>query len=762
MRDARASDDAQYDPFDDEESIPSLPELKEDDDDPIPMLQEATAATTRPSLQSDDDIPDLLDAPKQEDNSVDLEILHALAASPIRDARPASPDAELSVGDLGGGDDDLEQEELGITFKPVEQELLESPARPKVQNEDVLDEEEVSDDDAVAPSRRNSLSSAGRPATPEPVEPVSQPPTTPAAASDVFSDVEELETAQLPKTPAADDDLSDVEELGATLKPADDSSDAEEMEPAPANPATTAVEFAVGSRVEARFDGSEAYYPGKIFAAHPDNTYYVHFDDGDTEDNVPAAYIRKAAPAVEEPIDEPLPADELPAEVADKVDDGDDFLAGIEDELGLDTTAQESETPADDEPPKSAEPSQPANPSSDDDLSDVLADLDEDLPGLDLEKPAEPEEPARPPAPATEPAFAVGSHVEARFNGSDAFYPGKIFAAHPDGTYYIRFDDGDEEDNVPAAFVRKVDAPATEDPIDEPVAEVPAAAADGDGDDFLAGIEDELGLDTTAEKADEKPPVKSAEPSRPATTSHDDDLSEPARPPAPAFAVGSHVEARFNGGDAFYPGKIFAAHPDGTYFLKYDDGDEEDNVPASYIRPEPTKQTGSMLADLEDSSDGEVSLRQVTPPAEDPAAAQPEQEEDILAGLDDLGLNTMSVAEPPAAEKPPAADKPADEFDYDELEADLFGGSDDAKPGTAGTRPTTVDSRDYDDSRPSTYDSRPGTDGYSYSNYDSRPETREPESKPGTAGTAAGFYDSRPQTEGTDYNFDDDFSDFEI
>ena len=85
-----------------------------------------------------------------------------------------------------------------------------------------------------------------------------------------------------------------------------------------------------------------------------------------------------------------------------------------------------------------------------------------------------------------------------------------------------------------------------------------------------------------------------------------------------------------------------------------------------------------------------------------------------------------------------------------------------------------MDSRDdYNDSRPSTYDSRSyskpgtagtaGTDGYSYSNYDSRPETREPDSKPGTAGTAAGFYDSRPQTtEGTDYNFDDDFSDFEI
>ena len=211
------------------------------------------------------------------------------------------------------------------------------------------------------------------------------------------------------------------------------------------------------------------------------------------------------------------------------------------------------------------------------------------------------------------------------------------------------------------------------------------------------------------------------------------------------------------------PAKYSLRTPTTVLIVKYDDGDEEDNIPAAHIRPEPAaepepaeepkpaKQMGSMLADLEDSSDGEVSLRQVTPPAEEPAAAQPEQEEDILAGLDDLGLNTMSVAEPPAAEKPPAAQKPADEFDYDELEADLFGGSDDAvKPGTAGTRPTTVDSRDYDDSRPSTYDSRSysnragtaGTDGYSYSNYDSRPETREPaDSKPGTAGTAGGFYD---------------------
>ena len=83
--------------------------------------------------------------------------------------------------------------------------------------------------------------------------------------------------------------------------------------------------------------------------------------------------------------------------------------------------------------------------------------------------------------------------------------------------FIIRYEDGDEEDRVPAAFVRKADAPAAEEPIDEPAAEEPAAAAAGDddgddGDDFLAGIEDELGLN---KKADEEPPVESASPRSP-------------------------------------------------------------------------------------------------------------------------------------------------------------------------------------------------------------------------------------------------------
>ena len=142
-----------------------------------------------------------------------------------------------------------------------------------------------------------------------------------------------------------------------------------------------------------------AYYPGKIFGKGIQTTRTTSTLTMGTKRTIfpPRSYA--AAPAMEEPIDEPLPADELPAAVADKVDDGDDFLAGIEDDQGLNTTAQE--------PPKSAEPSQLMNPSSDDDLSDVLADLDEDLPGPRPRKASGARGASQTACPGDEPAFAV-------------------------------------------------------------------------------------------------------------------------------------------------------------------------------------------------------------------------------------------------------------------------------------------------------------------------------------------------------------------
>ena len=61
-----------------------------------------------------------------------------------------------------------------------------------------------------------------------------------------------------------------------------------------------------------------------------------------------------------------------------------------------------------------------------------------------------------PPAPiaATDSALKVGDRVMARWtNGS--WYPGKIAAITPQGTYDVNYDDGDKSRGLPAAKVRK-------------------------------------------------------------------------------------------------------------------------------------------------------------------------------------------------------------------------------------------------------------------------------------------------------------------
>ena len=48
--------------------------------------------------------------------------------------------------------------------------------------------------------------------------------------------------------------------------------------------------------------------------------------------------------------------------------------------------------------------------------------------------------------------------------------------------------------------------------------------------------------------------------------------------------MGEAIEARYKGGSAYYKGKIVSANANGTYDIRYDDGDEERAVPASKIR----------------------------------------------------------------------------------------------------------------------------------------------------------------------------------
>jgi len=49
-------------------------------------------------------------------------------------------------------------------------------------------------------------------------------------------------------------------------------------------------------------------------------------------------------------------------------------------------------------------------------------------------------------------SFSVGDVVEADIG---AWYPGKVSAVNPDGTYAILFDDGDSEPSIKAGDIRR-------------------------------------------------------------------------------------------------------------------------------------------------------------------------------------------------------------------------------------------------------------------------------------------------------------------
>ena len=113
-------------------------------------------------------------------------------------------------------------------------------------------------------------------------------------------------------------------------------------------------------------------------------------------------------------------------------------------------------------------------------------------------------------------ALAVGTRVEAMAKGFKEHYPGEIEAMAADGTYSVKYDDGDHKTGIPMSSI------------------------------IVVG----------------------------------------QQPSAGALAVGTRVEAMAKGFKAHYPGEIEAVAADGTYSVKYDDGDHKTGIPASMIRLE--------------------------------------------------------------------------------------------------------------------------------------------------------------------------------
>ena len=55
-----------------------------------------------------------------------------------------------------------------------------------------------------------------------------------------------------------------------------------------------------------------------------------------------------------------------------------------------------------------------------------------------------------------EEAYRMGDEVEARVKGGAKWLPGRITEVNRDGTFDVRYDDGDEERRVESRMIRKL------------------------------------------------------------------------------------------------------------------------------------------------------------------------------------------------------------------------------------------------------------------------------------------------------------------
>ena len=280
--------------------------------------------------------------------------------------------------------------------------------------------------------------------------------------------------------------------------------------------------LARGDKVEARCKGKDKWFAGEITAVNIDGTYDIRYEDGDREYNVKSEMVRVKGGAVsgkgEDVIGESkadVGASSRPAPIA-KGDKIEARYKGKDKWFGGEVTAVNGDGTFD------------VRYDDGDREYNVKADMIR-LKGGSSSKAA--------------PALARGDKVEARYKGKDKWFAGEITTVNIDGTFDIRYDDGDREYNLKADMVRAKVSSA-----------VGGAAA-------VAG------------------PSESK--------------AQSGATKVVPLARGDKVEARYKGKDKWFAGEITAVNIDGTYDVRYDDGDREYNVKADMVRVKGTAEVAA-------------------------------------------------------------------------------------------------------------------------------------------------------------------------
>jgi hypothetical protein len=229
-------------------------------------------------------------------------------------------------------------------------------------------------------------------------------------------------------------------------------------------------------------------------------------------------------------------------------------------------------------------------------------------------RPLEPKATGREESKASEskmaPGFAVGARVEARYKGRSKWFPGEITRVRNDGTYEVLYDDGDRE-TVTGEMVRAVsEKAASKLPAEEPVKRnkfevkqkvearfkggkkwFPAkiTAVNGGNVYDLVYDDGDRASDVSEEQIHALPGNDAVREPAESKGGSGRRASSPVEERRPSFERGQVVEARFGGKSKWYRGEITGVNRDGTYAVRYEDGDREPNVAGDLIRAMPRR-----------------------------------------------------------------------------------------------------------------------------------------------------------------------------
>jgi Ca2+-binding EF-hand superfamily protein len=349
------------------------------------------------------------------------------------------------------------------------------------------------------------------------------------------------------------------------------------------------VSFREGDKVEAKFGGGDDYFPGVISRKNRDGSYAIDYDDGDNESRVAAKLIRKkgggrsASPKKRDPFDSETEGEGPMFSRGDKVE----------------ARHRGRWLPA------------RVTKANRDGTYDVRFDGGDEQPGLHPREVrarggAKPD-PFDSETEADVTTFREGDKVEAKFGGGAEYFPGVISRKNRDGSYAIDYDDGDNESRVAAKLIRKKGGrPLTpsrgmnRDPFDSETEAEDVSFGEGDkveakfggGDDYFPGVISRKNRDGSyaidyddgdnesrvAAKLIRKKGGRSASPKK------RDPFDSETEAEDVSFREGDKVEAKFGGGDDYFPGVISRKNRDGSYAIDYDDGDNESRVAAKLIR----------------------------------------------------------------------------------------------------------------------------------------------------------------------------------